>query len=49
MAELQGKVVLSAHELREFQVLRQQFRDYMRDLAKQKAQERILLAKIGQR
>jgi hypothetical protein len=47
MAELQGKVVLSTHELREFQVLRQQFRDYMRDLAKQKAQDRIIRAKIG--
>jgi hypothetical protein len=40
LAELQSKMVLSAHELREFHVLRQQFRDYMRDLAKQKAQDR---------
>jgi hypothetical protein len=38
MAELQGKVVLSAHELREYQVLEQQFRKYLANLAKQKAQ-----------
>jgi hypothetical protein len=29
MAEPQGKVVLSAHELREFQVLKQQFKQYL--------------------
>jgi hypothetical protein len=46
MAELQGKVVLSAHELREYQVLKQQFREYLANLARQKAQERAIGAKV---
>jgi hypothetical protein len=33
-------VVLNIHELKEFQVLRQQFKQYVADLAKQKAQAR---------
>jgi hypothetical protein len=40
MAELQGKVVLSAHELREYQVLRLQFREYVADLARESASSR---------
>jgi hypothetical protein len=48
MAELQGKVALSLHELREFQVLKQQFRQYLAALAGQKAQKRAIRAKNGQ-
>jgi hypothetical protein len=39
MAELQGKVVLSVRELREFQVLREQFRQYVKDLSMQKKRD----------
>jgi hypothetical protein len=47
MAELQGKVALSAHELREYQVLRQQFKQYLADLARQKAQSHDTRGKNG--
>jgi hypothetical protein len=47
MAELQSKVALSVHELKEFQVIRQQFREYLADLARQKAQERAIRANNG--
>jgi hypothetical protein len=40
MVELQGKVALNVHELREFQLLRQEFRQNLHDLARQIAQER---------
>ena len=47
MAELQGKVVLNAHELREYQVLRQQFKQYLADLARQKAQSHDIRGNNG--
>jgi hypothetical protein len=46
LVELQSKMVLSAHELREFQVLKQQFKQYVADLARQKAQSRAIDAKF---
>jgi predicted CopG family antitoxin len=36
MIELQSKVALNVHELREFQVLKQQFKQYVNDLSMQK-------------
>jgi CRP-like cAMP-binding protein len=45
LVELQRKMVLSAQELREFQVLKQQFKQYVADLARQKAQSRAIDAK----
>ena len=38
-------MVLNAHELREFQVLKQQFKQYVADLARQIAQVRAIDAK----
>ena len=35
MVELQSKMMLDVHELREFQFLRQEFKRYVADLAKQ--------------
>src|SRR5262249_15985352 len=46
--ELESKVVLNVHKLKEFQVLRRKFKQYAAHLAKQKAQDRIIRAKIGQ-
>jgi hypothetical protein len=45
LVELQSKMVLNAHELREFQVLKQQFKQYVADLARQIAQVRAIDAK----
>lgn len=47
MAELLGKVALISHELSEYKVLKQQFRQYMADLAKQKRLERAQLISAG--
>jgi hypothetical protein len=49
VVELQSKVMLSADELAEFHSIRQQFKLYVANLARQKAQERMILTKIGQR
>jgi hypothetical protein len=40
LVELQSKVTVSVHELREFQVLKEHWKQYLADLARQKAQER---------
>jgi hypothetical protein len=54
MVELQSKMMLNVHELREFQFLRQEFKQYVADLAKQKAQSHDIrgsngIGKVGQR
>jgi hypothetical protein len=47
LVELQSKVMLSDDELAEFQSIRQQFKRYVANLARRKAQERAIRAKIG--
>jgi hypothetical protein len=47
MAELQGKVALIFHELREYEVLKQEYRQYLADLARQKALKRARLISAG--
>jgi hypothetical protein len=46
MVELQSKVMLNVHELREFQFLRQESKQYVDGLARQKRKSEAIRAKI---